>query len=576
MHSGRCFGLGRRIPLLVAVLLLFLLVTPAAATAVSVGADESLQTAPQAAAAQSPDPEPEASNGLGSAEAPPTPDEDSEPAADEPSAEEPAVQDPSSDTGHSDDVTESAVGADEPASDALSGSTEDKVVTSDSIPAGAAVGTSLLGEPKVTICHATRDRTNPYDQITVTIPQANGHAAVHNGPIFAPARQARWGDIIPPIPGLSGGQNWPAGRGILANGCEVQPDPGPLPGAAIGELECDGPVPSLDITVSNDADATAPATFTIFVDGDLVQAVGPIAPGADQTVTLTGPALVAGEDQTFTVDVRSGGVVVASEVVSVDCTPPPTAGVEISAGLSCGDSGAEGSLTVTNNGPDPVTVTVAVNGEPGQPLVVAPGATDTASRDLSQFEDQTVTVQVLVDGEVVATYTPKPDCEQVSAPGVDIPGLECRPPTTTVTLFNSGDPESTVAFTLLINGTVVQQSAPLFGGDVTTIVGNLARFRSQTVTVEVRAGDEVLGSRSIAVDCARPSSPGPNTAPANGAGSAGSQGAGAAPLDSSQVLPATGAGFSSGIAAGGLVLLALGLLLMFVANRPRGRGHSAR
>ena len=80
------------------------------------------------------------------------------------------------------------------------------------------------------------------------------------------------------------------------------------------------------MTVSNDADATAPAFFTIFVDGDLVQTVGPIAPGDSQTVTLTGGGLPARENQTFTVEVRSGGEVIAAEVVSVDCDPPPPPG----------------------------------------------------------------------------------------------------------------------------------------------------------------------------------------------------------------------------------------------------------
>ena len=175
----------------------------------------------------------------------------------------------------------------------------------------------------MTICHATRDRTNPYNQIVTTIPQANGHAASHNGPIFTPAGPAPWGDIIPPIQGLPGGQNWPEGQGILANGCEVQPDPGPMPAATIGQVECDGTTPTLEVTVSNDADATASANFAIVVDLDLVETVGPIAPGDSQTVTNADERLRAEENQTATVDVRSGGEVIASEVISVDCGLPP-------------------------------------------------------------------------------------------------------------------------------------------------------------------------------------------------------------------------------------------------------------
>ncbi len=34
--------------------------------------------------------------------------------------------------------------------------------------------------------------------------------------------------------------NWPEGESVLDNGCEVQPDVGPLPTATIGGLECVG------------------------------------------------------------------------------------------------------------------------------------------------------------------------------------------------------------------------------------------------------------------------------------------------------------------------------------------------
>jgi hypothetical protein len=462
------------------------------------------------------------------------------------------------------------------------------VASADGLPAAtsaAAVAQQAIRdpEPKVTICHRTFDRTNPYNQIVVTIPQANGHAALHEGPIFTTDGPRPWGDIIPPIPGLPNGQNWPEGQGLLNDGCEAEPDPGPLPDAVIGEVACDGAVPSLEVTVSNDPDATAPATFTIFVDGGLVQTVGPVAPGDSQAVTVTGGGLQARENQTFTVEVRSGGEVIASEVISVDCAPPPPPGVEMTAELTCGDGGAVGSLTVTNNGADPVTVTATVNGNPlGDPFVVGPGATETGTADVSQFEDQTVTVQVLVDGEVVATYSPTPDCQLAPVPGVSVAGLECPPPTATATFSNDGDPESTVVFTTLVDGRVVQQTAPLFGGDITTIVGDLSPYEDQTVTIELRANGEVLGSRTIAVNCRRTA--GTGTGPGTGEGPAGNSvptvvGAGLGPdADSggaelaSHGLLAAGAGLSLALVAAGLGLLTVGGL-----RRPsRGRGAVRR
>ena len=52
-----------------------------------------------------------------------------------------------------------------------------------------------------------------------------------------------------------------------------------------------------------------------------MQTVGPVAPGDEETVTLTGGGLAARENQTFTVEVRSGGEVIAAEVITVDCDP---------------------------------------------------------------------------------------------------------------------------------------------------------------------------------------------------------------------------------------------------------------
>ena len=101
----------------------------------------------------------------------------------------------------------------------------------------------------------------------------------HTGPIFGPDVDD-WGDIIPPItPGLPDGLNWPEGRSVLDNGCEMEPDVGPLPEASIGDAECVGANPSIAVTVTNDADATAPANFSILVDGTVVETVGPVAPG---------------------------------------------------------------------------------------------------------------------------------------------------------------------------------------------------------------------------------------------------------------------------------------------------------
>jgi hypothetical protein len=420
-------------------------------------------------------------------------------------------------------------------------------------------------EQKVTICHRTNSPTNPYNQIAVAESAAiEGHAS-HRGPVFRPGLE-NWGDIIPPIrPGLPRGRNWPAGRAILHNGCETKPDVGPVPGASDFSFACEGTTPVIEGTVTNAPRATAPASFEILINGVVVETAGPLAPGESETVTLTGGpggALEGLEDQTLTVAVRSGGEIIASEVVTIDCVPGAP-DVAIVAELACDAGAAQGTVTVTNNGPDPVEVTVTVDGTPvGAPVVVAPGATETGTTDLSAYEDQTITVAILVDGTVAASYTVTPDCiAPRTDPRISVAGQECPPPSTTVTLANEGDPDSRVVFVIRINGRVVQVSAPIYGGDTTTIVGDLSQFEDQTVTVSVRANGELMGRRTITVDCEQPSA-----GPGGGTGPSASLPAGGG-VTGPVVLPSVGADFSPGLLALGLGLVAAGTLLVVKANR---------
>lgn len=355
-------------------------------------------------------------------------------------------------------------------------------------------------DKKVTICHRTNSRTNPYNQIEVAKSAAiNGHAG-HTGPIFGPDVE-NWGDIIPPIePGLPDGLNWPEGRAILNNACEMDPDVGPVPRARVGDLGCVGTTPSLTVKVGNTDDATQPAFFKILIEGSVVRVVGPVAPGASETVVLS-TELQPYEDQTVTIEVRSGGDVIASRVVTVDCAPTPPQ-VDTDAELVCGPDGAQGRLTVTNNGTAPVVVGLRINGKAVGVTRVRPGATKTGTIDLSQYEDQSVTATVRVNGVLVATYTVTPDCVAPKPiPKVSIAGQVCPPPTSTVTLSNDGDPDSAVVFVVRVDGRVVLETAPLYGGDTTTVVADLSKYEDQTVVVDLHANGKELGSRTITVNC---------------------------------------------------------------------------
>ncbi|MFC7495198.1 MULTISPECIES: hypothetical protein [unclassified Nocardioides] len=423
---------------------------------------------------------------------------------------------------------------------------------------------------KVKICHRTNSRTNPYNQLNdAEEAVVEGHAG-HTGPIFGPDVE-KWGDILPPIePGLPDGLNWTAeGREILDNGCEMPPDPGPMPGASIADATCTGTTPSVEVTVSNAADATDPATFTIRVNGADVQTVGPIAPGDSTTVTLAGVP----ENQVAAVEVLSDGEVIASRVVTADCSPGPPP-VSIQAALDCVEQAAQATLQVTNNGVAPLSVVLQVDGEQiGDPVAVAPGATESRTIDASRWEDQAVTAQLLVDGVVVATYTVTPDCQPpVPRPAARVSGLECPPERVTVVLGNDGDPDSTVVFFIRVDDRPVRRSAPLYGGDTTTIVADLTRLSGRTVHVQAGYNDRVVVNRPITIPCAAEADSGMagggedaggdgGTDSGNGNGTQGGVATGEG------ALPSVGSPVPIGIAVLGGCLLAAGAALLLLSRR---------
>ncbi len=84
----------------------------------------------------------------------------------------------------------------------------------------------------VVICHATGSESSPYVMIEVSVNAVNGttteslgdHLDNHTGPLWFPGAKAagvEWGDIIPPVAGVTPGLNWPAGEATLNNECEL-------------------------------------------------------------------------------------------------------------------------------------------------------------------------------------------------------------------------------------------------------------------------------------------------------------------------------------------------------------------
>jgi uncharacterized membrane protein YgcG len=438
-------------------------------------------------------------------------------------------------------------------------------------------------EQKVTVCHRTNSRTNPYNQQAIAESSAvEGHAS-HDGPIFGPD-VASWGDIIPPIrPDLPDGLNWTAeGRAIWENGCEMPPDPGPIPGASIGDVACSGATPTVTVTVSNAADATDPATFTIRVNGTDVQTVGPVAPGDSQTVTITG----APEDTIAVIEVLSEGTVLDGAVVTADCAPGPAPAIALQSRFTCAGTTPRAEFTLTDNTPVPVVAGLRVNGDRfGERVTVPAGGTETRTVNGARYEGQTIKVDVVVDGEVVATYRLTPRCGAPEPePAARVAGTVCPPPTSTVTLANDGDPASTVEYFIRVDDRLVQRSAPLYGGDSTTIVVDLTPYEGRTAHVEAGYNGTVVVDRTVTIHCTDgddgdgdgdgdgdsgdggSGGSGDGSGDGSGGGS-GSGGTAGGELTDDGALPSVGSDVPAGVVGLGGGLLASGALLLLIGLR---------
>ena len=114
--------------------------------------------------------------------------------------------------------------------------------------------------------------------------------------------------------------------------------------------------------------------------------------------------------------------------------------------------------------PTSLKVKAKVGGKtPARPaLRVGPGATETGTVDLSQYEDQTITVRHPRGRRYGRGNTPsrRTASRRGPVPAVSVAGQRCPPPSTTVTLSNNGDPDSQVVFVIRVDGTVVQGSPP--------------------------------------------------------------------------------------------------------------------
>ncbi|NCU40514.1 hypothetical protein EOL73_02025 [Candidatus Saccharibacteria bacterium] len=189
-------------------------------------------------------------------------------------------------------------------------------------------------EGKVTICHRTASRSNPYVVIEVPESAVDGvasnsgttpdHYGEHKGPLFSSdlPKHTEWGDIIPPVAEYHMGLNWSkTGRAIYENDCvvpvEVMVSAGPC---IVGErtsyitIDISGSVKKADKIVLKDSEGTEIDSWNIKVNKD-----GEVT---EPTLPLVVENLPIGH---YTVEVKDGKKVLASDTVSlVECASAPS------------------------------------------------------------------------------------------------------------------------------------------------------------------------------------------------------------------------------------------------------------
>ena len=203
-------------------------------------------------------------------------------------------------------------------------------------------------EIKVTICHRTNSVKNPYVKITVDASavdgQSNNDHSHHIGPVATSEAVAqalkdsktKWGDIIPPVPGVTTGLNWDSGQEVLKNGCLG------LGGENIVEV-----VPAAVTFTAPTCDAlgsyTIPTTENVqyLINGKVV-AAGTYTAQNGTTVTVTAETTQEGffiGDETtdtwtnaFTAPTNCGEVLGATTTTPPQVTAKPVGGVSAGAG----------------------------------------------------------------------------------------------------------------------------------------------------------------------------------------------------------------------------------------------------
>jgi LPXTG-motif cell wall-anchored protein len=286
----------------------------------------------------------------------------------------------------------------------------------------------------------------------------------------------------------------PIAESTVVVSCEPPPPIGPLPGVEFGTVDC--ATLTVPVTLTNHEDATADATFTILVEGEVVVEGVTVAPGGTVTEEVDVSAFV-GDEVDITV---TSPPVVAVHTFTVDCDPGP--GLSAAFGeAECDGETAMIPVTLTNGAAADATFAILVAGDVVAEETVAAEGSETVPVDLTAFEDEVVRLAVVSEDVLILEEFVPVDC----APPTDglaavIGDVTCSHATSTVTLTNNRAPGSEVTFRIFVGG-AFREVATVSGGESTTIVVGLGTFEDEHVTIEVRARGEVVASETLAVDC---------------------------------------------------------------------------
>jgi hypothetical protein len=202
------------------------------------------------------------------------------------------------------------------------------------------------GEDKVTICHRTNSVKNPYVKISVDESAVDGEGkddhSHHTGPVAwseAVAQQLKdakekWGDIIPPVEGVTKGLNWTTvGMAVYNNDCQPVEEVTP---AAVTFT-----APTCDKLGTYTVPSSEGFVYKI---GDDVAAAGTYTAQNGTTVTITAEVSGVGAfipdgatdswTYTFTAPTDCG------QVLGAQVTAAPTGGVKAGGGGGAGSVSA--------------------------------------------------------------------------------------------------------------------------------------------------------------------------------------------------------------------------------------------